>query len=175
MSEFTIQKASRPKMEFEVKGGRNSFKKRHGKTDTKVHRTWISMKHRCLPTRSHHQDYFDRGIRVCDRWHNSFEAFLQDMGEPPTPWHEIDRINNDGNYEPGNCRWVLRPDNQSNRRCSKWVVINGERKTAKEAAEIIGVHYQTLIYRLRTKWKPDALVSTAHTFHALRDDNRREQ
>ena len=90
---------------------------RHGKTKTSVYRTWCGMKRRCLSTDDKdYKNYGKRGITICDRWENSFIAFYQDMGDKPFPKAQIDRINNDGNYEPSNCRWVTSKENCNNRR-----------------------------------------------------------
>lgn len=172
MSDPQIRKATRQNR-YEVKNGRNSFAPVHGMSESTFYKKWKSMKHRCEPTWKKRKDYFDRGIKVCERW-QVFENFLADMWPTYAEGLEIDRKNNDGDYEPGNCRWVTRAENQSNRRCSKWIVINGEKKSAKEAAEILGVHYQTLIYRLRAGWKPEAVASSAYTFHAERNRNHLE-
>lgn len=78
--------------------------------------TWLGMRRRCRSKDAHNYDrYGGRGISVCERW-NSFEAFLSDMGEKPGPGYSIDRINNDGNYEPGNCRWATIAEQAVNKR-----------------------------------------------------------
>jgi hypothetical protein len=89
----------------------------HGLSKDPVFDCWVAMKARCLNVQhpNYHQ-YGGRGIKVCDRWLNSFENFLNDVGIKPTKKHTLDRINNDGNYEPGNCRWVTIQQQQVNRR-----------------------------------------------------------
>jgi hypothetical protein len=80
---------------------------KHGAHGTRTYRAWADMKGRCSPTNHHADRYHARGIRVCERWATSFEAFRADMGECPDGM-ELDRIDNDRGYEPGNCRWTTR-------------------------------------------------------------------
>lgn len=90
---------------------------KHGKCLSGAHRTWKAMRQRCLnPMAEKFPDYGGRGIRVCERW-NSFENFLEDMGERPEGL-SIDRIDVDGDYEPGNCRWATQVEQRSNQRRS---------------------------------------------------------
>lgn len=94
---------------------------RHGLSRTPVHRSWQSMKQRCgNPNHPRYEDYGGRGIRVCDRWRDSFDNFVTDMGPKPTPQHSLDRWpDNDGHYEPGNCRWATLNEQRANRRDSR--------------------------------------------------------
>lgn len=92
----------------------------HGKSGTKVYWTYNTMKSRCLNVSNRkYGQYGGRGIKVCDRWLESFENFLEDMGEPPTTKHSIDRIDVNGNYEPSNCRWATDTQQARNRRKPK--------------------------------------------------------
>ena len=83
---------------------------------TPEHLAWINMNGRCKPTHERAKDYFARGITVCAEWRSDFLAFYHHIGPRPTPDHSLDRINNDGNYEPGNVRWATRSQQTSNAR-----------------------------------------------------------
>jgi len=90
---------------------------KHGRSQTKTYRAWAGAKSRCFsPSNPAHRHYGARGITMCTRWQESFDAFLEDMGECPYPSYSLDRINNDGNYEPGNCRWASSVVQSNNRR-----------------------------------------------------------
>lgn len=92
------------------------FQKKHGMHGTKVYNAWREMKKRCYQkTYQHYDRYGGRGITVCEEWREDFLSFYKDMGEPPTPEHQLDRIDNNGNYNKENCRWVTRQENCRNR------------------------------------------------------------
>ena len=113
----------------------------NGKRKPEYH-SWENMKKRCYnPTYYNHQKYKEKGIIVCDRWLNSFDNFLKDMGYKPTPEHSIDRIDNSGNYEPSNCRWATRSEQQVNKdsyknKTSKYVGVCWHKKNNKWHTQI---------------------------------------
>lgn len=89
------------------------YNKKHCLSTHPLYSVWANIKNRCYNEKSKAYRYYGaRGITMCDRWKNSFENFLEDMGERPGPEYSVDRIDNDGNYEPGNCRWATAKDRE---------------------------------------------------------------
>lgn len=114
---------------------------------------WTSMKQRCLNRNVRNwADYGGRGITVCDRWRDSFEAFFADMGPRPSPKHSIDRINNDEGYHPSNCRWSKLDDQVRNRRSNIIVTVGGVDMVLVDAARMAGVKYTTARMRYKKGW-----------------------
>ena len=114
------------------KSGSSNPNWRGGKTFHPLYETWIEMRARCKrPNHARWVSYGGRGITVCDRWDNDFWAFVSDMGERPVKY-VLDRIDNDGNYEPGNCRWADYSTSAVNRRTSGW-----ERRVRNELGQFV--------------------------------------
>ena len=112
----------------------------HGYSHTNIYQVWTHMLYRCRnPRAKQYPDYGGRGITVCERW-MLFENFLADMGERPKGL-SLDRLNNDGNYEPGNCRWATNIQQMRNRRTTRFLEIDGEIKTLIEWCSIYSVPY----------------------------------
>jgi hypothetical protein len=116
--------------EQHTKHGQASVKKGR----SRAYRVWAAMHQRCRnENSSNYPDYGGRGITVCERW-NKYENFLEDMGHPPTG-HTIDRESNNGNYEPGNCRWATPKEQALNRRSCRIVTYSGHKMPLSEAVE----------------------------------------
>jgi hypothetical protein len=131
----------------------------HGLANTPEYRTWQGMLRRCEnPDESSYANYGGRGIRVCARWH-TFENFYADMGVRPAGT-SIDRINNDGNYEPGNCRWATPKQQCRNTRRTQRFEIDGKVYTAPELYEAAGISRQLFSLRLSWGWTPKAAAFT---------------
>lgn len=124
---------------------------------------WTSMIARCSNPKSQSWlRYGGRGISVCERWRVSFDAFLKDMGERPSRLHSLDRINNDGNYSPDNCRWATKKEQARNRSRVHMLHFNGQSLSVAEWAEHIGIPYATLRQRLK-KWTLEKSLTTPLT------------
>lgn len=120
----------------------------HGESNkTAEYKAWKDMKKRCYqPTYINWANYGGRGIRVCEAWH-WYPYFLEDMGRKPSSAYSLDRINNEGNYEPNNCKWSTAKEQAQNRRTS--LIVDG--KCLKQRCEEAGLNYKTIWKRQRRK------------------------
>lgn len=128
---------------------RREMKTIHGMSKTRIHRIWRGILRRCGP--SGLPEYAGRGIKVCARWH-SFAEFYSDMGDAPFPGAEVDRIDNDGDYEPGNCRWADRFTQMKNTRKNSFLTLDGQTRHLAQWAREKGMHPGTLLNRLQSGW-----------------------
>lgn len=138
----------------------------HGETVTKEfsaeYIVWQSMRHRVVwkNNSKDHERYQGRGISCCERW-NSYENFLSDMGRRPSPKHSLDRIDNNGDYEPGNCRWATKKQQARNRRTNRVIEYNGIILCVAEWSEKLGLAQATINQRLTLGWSAErALTAT---------------
>ena len=128
-----------------------------------IYSAWTTMKQRCYnPNVKEFKNYGGRGIKVCERWLNSFPNFLEDLGCKPTKQHSLDRINNDGDYEPGNCRWATRDIQLANRRPRRpgRYEHNGIFKFAHQWAKDLSITKNCFTSRIRKGWSMDKIINT---------------
>lgn len=131
----------------------SSARRTHGCSATLEYRRWRDMRNRCNREKtSAFKSYGARGIKVCQRWNDSFEAFLSDMGLCPSPDHQIERKDNDGPYSPENCTWATRIEQANNKRTTVWLEIDGQRKPLNDWSRQTGVPASVIHRRLKRGW-----------------------
>lgn len=147
----------------------SNLRKTHGMSKTRFYNTWQLIVSRCCNKNNpSYILYGARGITVCNRWKNSFLAFKEDMyqsyldhvekyGENNT---SIDRIDVNGNYEPENCRWATNKEQMNNQRTNRYIEVDGECITVKQASEKYNIKYITLITRLNKGWDVEKALTT---------------
>lgn len=146
---------------------RNSDKIRHrqsgcgGSGVSREYRAWVSIKSRCEnPKSKAYNGYGGRGIQICQRWRASFADFLADMGPCPTNKHSIDRRDNDGSYEPDNCRWATRVEQQNNTRRNRIISYKMETKTLAEWCRELNLNYHRARNRLNSGWAAETVFTS---------------
>jgi hypothetical protein len=112
------------------------------------------------PKASGYERYGGRGIRVCERWRNSLEKFAKDVGPRPSSAHTLDRMDGNGHYEPGNCRWATKREQSHNRRDNRLITANGRTQCLGAWAAEVGASSATIHYRLKAGWDPERAVTT---------------
>jgi hypothetical protein len=119
------------------------------------------MLDRCYnPNSKSYPRYGGRGIRVCDRWKNSAETFVEDMGPRPSPKHSLDRYpDNDGDYEPGNCRWATSGQQNRNQARNVYIEHDGKRMTIMDWAIHLEMDHRTIYSRYRRHWPIEKVLS----------------
>jgi hypothetical protein len=125
-----------------------------GLSQSRLYNTWLHMKGRCYRKTDEHFKYYGaRGIKMCDQWKEDFNSFREwSLSNGYKAGLTIDRINNNGDYEPSNCRWVSMKDQCNNRRSNILVTINGVTHNIQEWSEISGVKYHTVYRRFKCGW-----------------------
>lgn len=136
----------------------------HGMTDSPEYRAWCHMKERCSNPRVHNfHRYGGRGIRVCERWIDSFENFLADMGERPSPRHTLERKDRDKGYEPGNCTWATSREQALNRHTNRILTFRGEAKPLTVWCDAFGISPKIVGTRLRRGWTVERALTEPAT------------
>ncbi len=126
---------------------------------SKTYKSWLGMKHRCdNPKGKNWENYGGRGITYCERW-SKFENFLIDMGEK-SKGYTLERINNDGNYELNNCKWIPLEEQAGNKRNNVFVDYKGTRRTIAEWSRVLHINANTLRSRLKGGWSIQKAFAT---------------
>lgn len=122
----------------------------HGDSKSVEYSIWLAIKKRCYDvSQNGYKDYGGRGIKVCERWINCYENFLMDMGRRPSKDYSIERKDNDKDYEPMNCKWAIRKEQNRNSRKCVIIEYKGEKRIMKEWAEVFGLGYVMFATNIR--------------------------
>lgn len=137
------------------------------KSKNPIHQVWRTMIARCHnPKVKCYPRYGGRGISVCERWRNSYDLFIADMGPRPSGMM-IERKDNGGNYEPGNCRWATATEQNRNTRRTWFITFRGERKPAVQWAEELGIPYARLRSRRWSGWTDERILGPKKRFSKI--------
>ena len=143
----------------------------HGMCGTPTYHSWATMQQRCVnKNNTGYKNYGARGIKVCERWIGSFERFYADMGKRPSTKHTIDRIDNDGDYTPDNCRWATKNEQVRNIRSNVLITHEGTTLCATDWSSRTGIHINTIRYRFHAGWPSDEILTTKP--YAIRHANK---
>lgn len=125
----------------------------HGMNRSPEHIAWKAMKQRCYNKNFYqYYDYGGRGIKVCDKWLYNFQAFFNDMGYKPSLKHSLDRIDNNKDYSPDNCKWSTKVEQMNNTRDNIIITYKGKTQSLKMWSEETKINYNTLYTRIKRKW-----------------------
>ena len=140
----------------------NKILTKHGMEKSTEYKSWQGAKARCynVKNKKYHR-YGGRGIKVCERWRNSFVNFIFDMGKKPSVKHTLDRIDNDGNYCPENCKWSTGVEQSNNRSTNTFIKYNGEHLTLAQWGKKTGIPANVISSRLRIlNWSTHDAITT---------------
>lgn len=133
----------------------------YNKGKEKEYQIWIGMKKRCYYHKTNgYENYGGRGISVCERWLHSFKNFYEDMGPRPGNKYKLDRKDNDGNYNPDNCRWATPKESKRNTRFNVFLTHDGKTFCISEWAEKLGVSRNLLWNRKNFGWSDEKIITT---------------
>lgn len=144
-------------------------RKTHGMSQSTEYKIWKDMRKRCLNHKNkEYHNYGGRGIKVCSRW-SDFNNFYLDMGARP-PGHTLDRIDVNGDYSPENCRWATHEQQSENKRNNHIIIYNGKPTILRDVAEICGIHFTTIIKRLNAGWSVEDATSVKPKLKQLKKE-----
>jgi len=134
-------------------------REKHGMCGSPEHRAWAGMRERCLGNWSsnHTESYRRKGIGICKRWQD-FNNFYADMGDKPSPLHSLDRIDNNGDYQPDNCRWATTQQQNNNKSNNVLLTYKGKTLTVAQWSRRLGISYHTLMSRHRSGWSDTKVI-----------------
>ena len=148
---------------------------KHGLRNTRLYRIWLQIKNRCFNSNTRrYRDYGGRGITMCDEWKNNFKSFYEwSMSHGYSDELTIDRIDNNGNYEPSNCRWVTVKVQNRNARSNHLITYKGETHCIADWADITGLSSTCICNRIKYGWNVERILETPLREHKIYKNSRK--